>query len=295
MLVELDLTIRWLLRVRSEQGLWGEGAEKRVTTSVATLLAWFYLSGDSDESIPPTLNPPWNIWLNPVHAQSFGVMVDEPISGLVGMTAAEMIKPGITFREKISGLSLGQLHRSQVSKVQVGSRIVGLQAEGASLQSGFLPGIVSFGAAVHKVGDRIAVYPDRDVAALGCDRLGEEFTVAGNDPPGGVVEVEPARAEVHRPGAIAPLELVANLGFVAGPEPLRVTPKEDAAVGMRVRVGGIGPDVEPEDEILEGLFRFELPGSLFHVNQSLADRPFVRHRLLGPVHLPPAVQALSVE
>lgn len=100
MLVELDLTIRWLLRIRSEQGLWGEGAEKRVTTSVATLLAWFYLSADSDESIPSTLNPPWKLWLNPVHAQSFGVMVDEPISGLVGMTAAEMIKPGITFRKK---------------------------------------------------------------------------------------------------------------------------------------------------------------------------------------------------
>ncbi|MDE2666372.1 MAG: hypothetical protein OXI69_09485 [Acidobacteriota bacterium] len=100
MLVELDLTIRWLLRVRSEQGLWGEGAEKRVTTSVATLLAWFYLSADSDESIPPTLNPPWKLWLNPVHAQSFGILADESVSGLVGMTTAEMIKPGITFRKK---------------------------------------------------------------------------------------------------------------------------------------------------------------------------------------------------
>ena len=100
MLVELDLTVRWLLRVRSEQGLWGEGPEKRVTTSVATLLAWFYLNADSDESIPPTLNPPWKLWLNPVHAQSFGILVDEPVSGLVGMTAAEMIKPGITFRKK---------------------------------------------------------------------------------------------------------------------------------------------------------------------------------------------------
>ncbi len=100
MLVELDLTIRWLLRVRSEQGLWGEGPEKRVTASVATLLAWFYLSADSDESIPPTLNPPWKLWLNPVHAQSFGILVDEPVSGLVGMTAAEMIKPGITFKKK---------------------------------------------------------------------------------------------------------------------------------------------------------------------------------------------------
>ncbi len=100
MLVELDLTVRWLLRIRSEQGLWGEGPEKGVTTSVATLLAWFYLSADSDESIPPTLNPPWKLWLNPVHAQSFGILVDEPISGLVGMTAAEMIKPGITFRKK---------------------------------------------------------------------------------------------------------------------------------------------------------------------------------------------------
>lgn len=100
MLVELDLTIRWLLRVRSEQGLWGEGPEKRVTTNVATLLAWFYLNADSDESIPPALNPPWKLWLNPVHAQSFGILVDEPVSGLVGMTAAEMIKPGITFRKK---------------------------------------------------------------------------------------------------------------------------------------------------------------------------------------------------
>ncbi len=100
MLVELDLTIRWLLRIRNERGLWGEGAEETVTPSITTLLAWFYLSAETDESIPPTLNPPWQLWLNPVHAQSFGVLVDGPTTSLVGMTTAEMIKPGITFRKK---------------------------------------------------------------------------------------------------------------------------------------------------------------------------------------------------
>ncbi len=100
MLAELDLTIRWLLRIRNKRGIWGEGPEETVTTGITTLLAWYYLNADTDESIPSNLNPPWELWLNPVHAQSFGVLVDEPTTGLVGMTAAEMIKPGITFRKK---------------------------------------------------------------------------------------------------------------------------------------------------------------------------------------------------
>ena len=64
---------------------------------------------------------------------------------------------------------------------------------------------------------------------------------------------------------------------------------------MGIGVRGIGPDVELEHEILEGPFRFELPGSLLYVNQSLSDRPLVRHRLVWPVHLPPTLQAFAVE
>ena len=96
---ELDNTIRRMMRVQAENGLWGEGADRRGSSGVATLLAWHYVSFKGDETIPQALDKFWQNLSNPVHSQSFGVLVHPISTAWMGLTTAEMIKPGITFKK----------------------------------------------------------------------------------------------------------------------------------------------------------------------------------------------------
>ena len=97
LLTELDPTIRWLLRSQNNQGLWGLDVEERYSSGIVSLLGWFYLNAETDESIPSALEPAWQVWLHPVHSQSFGILMEKIPTGLVGLTIAEMIRPGSTY------------------------------------------------------------------------------------------------------------------------------------------------------------------------------------------------------
>ena len=96
---ELDNTIRRMMRIQGESGIWGEDADRRGCSGVATLLAWHYVSFKGDETIPQALDKFWQNLSNPVHAQSFGVLAHPIATAWVGLTTAEMIKPGITFKK----------------------------------------------------------------------------------------------------------------------------------------------------------------------------------------------------
>ncbi len=96
---ELDNTTRRMMRIQGENGLWGEGADRHGSSGVATLLAWHYLSFKGDETIPQALDKFWQNLSNPVHAQSFGVLAHPVATAWIGLTTAEMIKPGITFKK----------------------------------------------------------------------------------------------------------------------------------------------------------------------------------------------------
>jgi len=96
---ELENTVRQLMRVQSEGGTWGEGQDRRGCSGVATLLAWYYVSFKADETIPQSLDKFWQHLSNPVHSQSFGVLLNPVATGWMGLTTAEMIKPGITFKK----------------------------------------------------------------------------------------------------------------------------------------------------------------------------------------------------
>jgi hypothetical protein len=96
---ELDNTMRRMMRLQGENGIWGEEADRRGASGVATLLAWHYVSFKGDETIPQALDKFWQNLSNPVHAQSFGVLLHPVSTAWVGLTTAEMIKPGITFRK----------------------------------------------------------------------------------------------------------------------------------------------------------------------------------------------------
>ncbi len=96
---EVEPVVRRLIRVQNEKGTWGEGVDEQSSSGAAALLAWFYLNTTADEAIPQSLERFWQIFLNPVHSQSFGVQMRALPSALVGLTTAEMIKPGITFKK----------------------------------------------------------------------------------------------------------------------------------------------------------------------------------------------------
>ena len=96
---ELDNTIRRMMRIQGESGLWGEGDDRRGSSGVATLLAWHFLSFKGDETIPQALDKFWQNLSNPVHAKSFGVLSHPIATAWMGLTTAEMIKPRITFKK----------------------------------------------------------------------------------------------------------------------------------------------------------------------------------------------------
>jgi hypothetical protein len=96
---ELENSVRQMMRIQGDNGLWGEGADRRGSSGVATLLAWYYLNFKGDETIPQALDKFWQTLSNPVHSQSFGVLLHPISTAWMGLTTAEMIKPGITFRK----------------------------------------------------------------------------------------------------------------------------------------------------------------------------------------------------
>ncbi|MEW5974884.1 MAG: hypothetical protein AB1898_03650 [Acidobacteriota bacterium] len=98
-LQDSEPTVRWLLRIQDDRGVFGEGPDHYRSPAAANYLAWYYLNSKSDESIPQSLDKFFRILLNPVHSQSFGVQMQASTTAWVGLCLAEMIKPGITFKK----------------------------------------------------------------------------------------------------------------------------------------------------------------------------------------------------
>jgi hypothetical protein len=96
---ELENTVRQLMRMQSDNGTWGEGQDRQGCSGVASLLGWYYSSFKADETIPQSLDKFWQYLSNPVHSQSFGVLLNPVATSWMGLTTAEAIKPGVTFKK----------------------------------------------------------------------------------------------------------------------------------------------------------------------------------------------------
>ncbi len=96
---EMENTVRQTMRVQNDGGLWGEGADQQGSPGAASLLSWYFLAGTSDQAIPQSLDKFWQTLLNPVHRQSFGVLMKANSTSQMGLATAEMIKPGIVFKK----------------------------------------------------------------------------------------------------------------------------------------------------------------------------------------------------
>ncbi len=99
---DIEPLVRWLIRTQNDRGLWGDGTDQRGSTGAVTLLAWYFLNtATKDEAYSQSVEKAWQVFLNPVHSQSFGVNVFRLTTSLLGLTTAEMIKPGITYKSNL--------------------------------------------------------------------------------------------------------------------------------------------------------------------------------------------------
>ena len=76
--IDLENTVRQLMRVQGENGIWGEGPDRLGSPGVVMLLSWYYSNPPKkpDESIPQSADKFWELLSNPVHAQSYGIFVN---------------------------------------------------------------------------------------------------------------------------------------------------------------------------------------------------------------------------
>ena len=99
--IDLENTVRQLMRVQGEKGIWGEDPDRLGSPGVVMLLSWYYSNPPNkpDESIPQSVDKFWELLSNPVHAQSFGIFVNGSATAILGVATAEMVKPGITYKK----------------------------------------------------------------------------------------------------------------------------------------------------------------------------------------------------
>lgn len=99
--IDLENTVRQLMRVQGESGIWGEAPDRLGSPGVVMLLSWAYSNPPRkpDESIPQSADKFWELLSNPVHAQSFGIFVNGAATAILGVATAEMVKPGITYKK----------------------------------------------------------------------------------------------------------------------------------------------------------------------------------------------------
>ena len=99
--IDLENTVRQLMRVQGEKGIWGDGPDRLGSPGVVMLLSWYYSNPPRkpDESIPQSVDKFWELLSNPVHAQSFGILVNGAATSFLGVATAEMVKPGIPYKK----------------------------------------------------------------------------------------------------------------------------------------------------------------------------------------------------
>ena len=127
---------------------------------------------------------------------------------------------------------------------------MGLQADGSCGHARLLASVRPFLAAVFVIAGLKPIHPDTDVASLRHDGLGEKLIVIADHPPRGLIEVQPAGAEIDRRGPVPIFIFIADLRFVACPELSLVASQEYSAVGMVRWPLRVAADIELEDEIL---------------------------------------------
>jgi hypothetical protein len=95
---DLPRTLRWLVDSQGDKGIWGEGEDRLGSPGIANLFYWDFQFGSKSQQAPAVLDRYWQTITNPVHRQSYGIMVHGLPTGLVALSVAETIKPGSMYR-----------------------------------------------------------------------------------------------------------------------------------------------------------------------------------------------------
>src|SRR5260370_16736500 len=141
-------------------------------------------------------------------------------------------------------LLFGQIADPNISEIQVGGRVMSLEAERLLVDLAAGARALRAGPLVGKIGHLVAVDPGGHVLALRHYRHGEPLVVAGNHFASRLAIVNASGAIVHRLGPVLALPLIADLGFVAAPELARQAAEKDAPI--EILTLGKYPQLQPE-------------------------------------------------
>jgi hypothetical protein len=92
--------IEWLLQTQGADGLWGQAQsfDQQRSPGVVTFLAWRHHTIDPDPRIAQAVRKYWQCLLVPANSRRYGVKQLVRTTGFVGLAAAELLEPGVTFR-----------------------------------------------------------------------------------------------------------------------------------------------------------------------------------------------------
>lgn len=97
---EIKPVVEWLLRTQTIEGVWDKlrSDDQQRSPGVVTLLSWYYRSVEPDGRVAEAVRKYFRYLLVPENATAYGVKSLVRTSGFAGLAAAELIRPGVTFR-----------------------------------------------------------------------------------------------------------------------------------------------------------------------------------------------------
>lgn len=96
---EIRPSVEWLLRTQNADGSWGapRSPDQQRSPGAVTLLAWYYRHANADARVAGAVRRYVKFLLDPGHSRAYGVKELVRTTGFVGLAAAEVLKPEVTF------------------------------------------------------------------------------------------------------------------------------------------------------------------------------------------------------
>ncbi len=98
----LNKSVQWLIIEQNKSGTWGKlrSEDQQRSPGVLNLLVWYYNHLYKNQYVLKSIQRNYNYYLNAKNAKQFGVF-DLPVAaGFVGISMAEILETGITYRLK---------------------------------------------------------------------------------------------------------------------------------------------------------------------------------------------------
>ena len=97
---QIKPSVEWLLKTQNSDGYWGKlrSSDGQRSPCVASVLSWYYHTVDADPRVAKAVEKYCRFLLDPENSKKYGVKELVRTTGFVGLTVAEIVEPGITFK-----------------------------------------------------------------------------------------------------------------------------------------------------------------------------------------------------